>query len=67
LVGTTVVLVDRLVEEALKLGRKKTKKELIYDALKEYVDTRKRLDLADLAGKVRFRKDYNYKSMREGK
>ncbi len=64
---TNVVLDDRLVEEALKLGRKKTKKELIYDALKEYVDTRKRLDLADLAGKVRFRKDYNYKSMREGK
>jgi len=66
-VRTNVVLDDRLVEEALKLGRKKTKKELIYDALKEYVDTRKRLDLADLAGKVRFRKDYNYKSMREGK
>ncbi len=64
---TNVVLDDKLVEEALKLGHKRTKKELIHDALKEYVDTRKRLDLADLAGKVRFRKDYDYKSMREGK
>ncbi len=64
---TNVVLDDKLVEEALKLGHKRTKKELIHDALKEYVDTRKRLDLTDLAGKVRFRKDYDYKSMREGK
>jgi Arc/MetJ family transcription regulator len=64
---TNVVLDDKLVEEALKLGRKRTKKELIYEALKEYVDTRKRLDLTDLAGKVRFRKDCDYKAMREGK
>ena len=64
---TNIVLDDGLVAEALKISRLKTKKALIHEALKEYVDNRKRLSLLDLSGKIRFRKGYDYKAMREGK
>ena len=64
---TNIALDDKLVAEAFKVSHSKTKKALIDEALKEYVDSRKRLDLLDLSGRIRFRKDYDYKSMRDGK
>jgi len=64
---TNIVLDDRLVKEALKLGRVKTKKELVNRALKEFVENRRRLNLMDLFGKIEFAKNYNYKALREGK
>ncbi|MFW6128761.1 MAG: type II toxin-antitoxin system VapB family antitoxin [Candidatus Aminicenantaceae bacterium] len=64
---TNVVLDDNLVEEALKLSNAKTKKELIHRALKEFVENRKRLNLLDLSGKIKFAEGYDYKEMREGK
>jgi len=62
---TNVLLDDALIKEALKLGRLKTKKAVIHEALKEYVDNKKRHNLLDLAGKIKFKKDYDYKAMRE--
>ena len=64
---TNIVLDDHLVKEALRLTRVKTKKELVNQALKEFVENRKRLNLMDLAGKIEFAKNYNYKALREGK
>ena len=64
---TNVVLDDKLVEEAIRLSGAKTKKDVISFALQEFVATRKRLNLLDLAGKISFRKDYDYKALREGK
>jgi Arc/MetJ family transcription regulator len=64
---TNVVLDDELVEEALKLSHAKTKKDVIHEALKEFVESRKRLNLLDLAGKIKFAEGYDYKAMREGK
>jgi Arc/MetJ family transcription regulator len=64
---TNVVLDDSLVEEAIRLSKIKTKKDLIHQALQEFVETRKRLNLLDLAGTIRFAKDYDYKRMREGR
>jgi len=64
---TNIVLDDSLVKEALKLSRVKTKKELVNQALKEFVENRKRLNLMDLFGKIEFAKNYNYKALREGK
>lgn len=64
---TNVLLDDELVEEALKLSHAKTKKEVIHEALKEFVESRKRLNLLDLAGKIKFAEGYDYKAMREGK
>ena len=64
---TNVVLDESLVDEALKLSNAKTKKQLIHEALKEFVDNRKRLNLRDLSGKIKFAEGYDYKRMREGK
>ena len=64
---TNIVLDERLVKKAMKLSRTMTKKELVNQALKEFVENRKRLNLMDLAGKIEFAKDYNYKALRTGK
>jgi len=66
-VRTNVNLDDRLVEEAFKLSRAKTKKELIHEALEEFVQNRRRLSLLDLEGRIEFLKGYDHKQMREGK
>jgi len=63
---TNIVIDDKLVEEAMILSGAKTKKELISNALREFVTTRKRLNLLDLDGKIEFEKAYNYKGLREG-
>ena len=39
-----------------------TKKELIEMALREYVNNRKRKNLKELTGKIKFRTDYDYKN-----
>ena len=67
IVRTNVVLDESLVEEALKLSSAKTKKDLIHQALKEFVENRKRLNLLDLSGKIKFAAGYDYKTLREGK
>ncbi len=63
---TNIVLDDRLIRQAFKFSRAKTKKELVNQALKEFVENRKRLNLMDLAGKIEFSGDYNYKALRTG-
>jgi len=63
---TNIVLDDSLVQEAILLSGMKTKKDVISLALQEFVMSRKRLNLLELAGKIKFRNDYDYKSCREG-
>ena len=63
---TNIVLDDQLVAQAMKYTKIKTKKEVIALALRELVESRKRLDLADLQGKVQFVEGYDYKAMRKG-
>ena len=64
---TNVVLNDNLVQEASLLSGLKTKKDVISLALQEFVMFRKRLNLMELAGKISFHDDYDYKACREGK
>jgi Arc/MetJ family transcription regulator len=65
---TNVFLDDELVEEAFKFSQTiSTKKELIEIALKEYVNNRKRKNLKELKGKIKFAIGYNHKKMREMK
>jgi Arc/MetJ family transcription regulator len=64
---TNIVLDESLVKKAMKLSRTKTKKELVNQALKEFVENRKRLNLMDLAGKIEFAKDYDHKALRRDK
>jgi Arc/MetJ family transcription regulator len=64
---TNIVLDDQLVKEAQALSQIKTKRELIEQALKEFVAHRKRLNLRELKGRGGLRSDYDYKSLRAGK
>ena len=64
---TNVVLDDALVQEAIVLSGVRTKKDVIALALQEFVTSRKRLNLLELAGKIGFRDNYEYKSCREEK
>jgi Arc/MetJ family transcription regulator len=64
---TNIVLEDSLVKEALKYSKAKTKRELIHQALEEFVKNRRRRNLLDLAGKIEFGEGYDYKSLRAGK
>jgi Arc/MetJ family transcription regulator len=61
---TNIVLDDDLINEAFKHSRAKTKKELIHEALKEYVENRRRMDLRELKGKINFQEGYDYKKLR---
>ena len=49
---TNIELNENLVKEAMKLTRKKTKKEIVNYALSELVNKMKRKKLLELEGKV---------------
>lgn len=61
---TNIVLDEQLVNEAMSLSQIKTKRELVEQALKEFVALRKRLNLLDLVGAGDLLDDYDYKSLR---
>ena len=61
---TNIVIDDKLVEQAFSVSKAKTKKDLIDEALRELIANRSRKNLLDLKGKISFREDYDYKSMR---
>jgi Arc/MetJ family transcription regulator len=62
---TNIELDDGLVEEAFRLTNVRTKKELIHLALQELIRVRKKRNLLDLSGQIRFTPDYDYKALRE--
>jgi len=62
---TNIVLDDNLVEEAFRLTDARTKRELIQLALKELIRVRRKLNLADLAGRIQLRDDFDHKAMRD--
>ena len=62
---TNVVIDDRLIKKALNYTGLKTKKEVIDYALKELVKRKRRKEILDLAGKLRWEGDLD--AMREGR
>jgi Arc/MetJ family transcription regulator len=63
--STNLNIDDDLLNEALVLGGKKTKRETVNDALKEYIKRRKQVEILKLFGKVAFDENYDYKKARE--
>ena len=61
---TNIELDTELVREAQALSRIRTKRELIHQALREFVDNRRRLDLRELEGLDLLDPAYDYKSHR---
>lgn len=62
---TNIVLDDRLVQEAFRLTDARTKRELIQLALEELIRVRRKRNLADLAGMIQLRDDFDHKAMRD--
>ncbi len=62
---TNIVLDDQLIEEAFALTGKRTKRELIDLALRELVRSRRKKDLSELAGRIRFRDGFDHKTLRD--
>lgn len=62
---TNVVINDELIEEAFSVSSARTKKDLIDEALREFIRIRKIRDLGELAGKIQFHKGFNHKKLRK--
>jgi hypothetical protein len=55
---------DAIIDEASTCSTAITVEELIHEALEEFIRIKKREDLTELAGRIQFRKDFDYKAMR---
>jgi Arc/MetJ family transcription regulator len=64
---TNLAIDDRLIEEAQKLGRHRTKKDAVNAALDEYVRRRKQQEIISLFGTIDYDENYDYKRARRMK
>lgn len=62
--ATNLALDDDLIEEARQLGGQRTKKDVVTQALLEYVQRRRQSKLLDLFGKVDFEDGFDAKAQR---
>ncbi|OGB34229.1 MAG: antitoxin [Burkholderiales bacterium RIFCSPLOWO2_12_FULL_61_40] len=62
--ATNLALDDSLIEEARQLGGQRTKKDVVTQALVEYIQRRKQLKLLDMFGAVDFEDGFDAKAQR---
>lgn len=58
---------DRLLQEAQKIGRHRTKRETVTAALEEYIQHRKQQEILALIGSIEYDRRYDYKRERRAK
>ncbi len=65
--ATNLQIENDLIEEALKLGEHRTKRAVVEEALREYVQRRKQLKVLELFGAIEYDDDddYDYKKQRQ--
>jgi len=61
---TNLAIDDELLNEALKIGKKPSKRETVNEALREYIQRRKRLRALEAFGTIAMDPAYDYKRMR---
>lgn len=61
---TNLALDDRLLQEAVDIGGRRTKKETVTEALVEYIQRRKQARIVTLFGTVEYDPKYDYKAQR---
>jgi hypothetical protein len=64
---TNLAIDDRLIEQAQKLGRHRTKKDAVTAALDEYIQRRKQQEVLPLFGTIDYEVNYDYKKERTRK
>jgi len=65
ILATNLQLDDRLIERAVKLGKHKTKRAAVTQALKEYVEHLEQQKILALFGNVDYDPEYDYKKQRK--
>jgi Arc/MetJ family transcription regulator len=64
IMATNLAIDDELLNNALKAGGLKTKKDTVNLALKEFIQRRKTADIIDLFGKIAYAPDHDHKKAR---
>jgi Arc/MetJ family transcription regulator len=62
--ATNVEIDPALIQQALLLGGKRTKREVIEEALHEYVSRREQQRILNMFGTVDYEEGYDYKKQR---
>lgn len=62
--ATNLAIDDRLIEEARRIGKHKTKKAAVAEALEEYIQRHKQRQILELFHAVDYDPDYDYKAQR---
>jgi Arc/MetJ family transcription regulator len=65
IMATNLQLEDRLIERAVKLGKHKTKRAAVTQALKEYIEHLEQQKILALFGNVEYDPDFDYKKQRK--
>ncbi len=65
--STNLAIDDRLIEEALIVGQHRTKKAAVTEALHEYIQRRKQVEIIDLFGTIEYEPDFDYKEQRKAR
>jgi Arc/MetJ family transcription regulator len=65
--ATNLALDDSLLNQAMKIGHVRTKRETVTIALKEFIERRRQKKILDLEGTIAFRKDWDYKEDRRAR
>lgn len=61
---TNLAIDDELLDEAVRVGGRRTKRETVNEALAEYIQRRRRRQFVKLFGTVEFREGWDYKKAR---
>jgi hypothetical protein len=62
--ATNLAIDDELIVEAQAIGGARTKKAAVTEALKEYIQRRKQVQIVSLFGTIDYDPDYDYKKTR---
>ncbi|MCC5612519.1 type II toxin-antitoxin system VapB family antitoxin [Nostoc sp. CHAB 5834] len=56
---------EALIQEALALSNQQNERDVVEQALREYVQRRQQMKILDLFGTIDYDDDYNYKQQRQ--
>lgn len=63
--ATNLAIDPALLDEAHRVGRRRTKKATVTEALEEYIQRRKQKALLELFGSIDYDEDHDYKAQRQ--
>lgn len=65
--ATNLAIDDWLIDEAKKIGKHRTKKGAVTEALQEYIQRRKQSEIFSIFSTIEYDQDYDYKKQRAEK